>query len=94
MGIAATRREWAIALAIAFVAARLMQTPYAFGYAFAYAKTEFTGLLISLADTSYLAIIRQGYDGAWLYRIQFTPEAHLLLFCMDSTLRWGISREF
>lgn len=53
MGIAATRREWAIALAIAFVAATLTQTPYAFGYAFAYPKTEFTGLLVSLADTSY-----------------------------------------
>jgi hypothetical protein len=76
VGITITRREWIIALIIAFIATALMQTPYVLGYVFAYPKTEFTGLLISLADTSYLAIIRQGFDGAWLYHIQFTPEAH------------------
>jgi hypothetical protein len=86
---AVTRREWTIALAIAFVAATLMQTPYAFGYAFAYPKTEFTGLLISIADTSYLAIIRQGYDGAWLYHIQFTPEAHAPAFLFGFYLALG-----
>ena len=67
MGITITRREWIIVLIIAFIATALMQTPYVLGYAFAYPKTEFTGLLINLADTSYLAIIRQGFDGAWLY---------------------------
>jgi hypothetical protein len=75
------RREWLVALAIAFVALALAQIPYALGYAFARPGFQFTGILMNPEDAqSYFAKMLQGFDGAWLYTIPFMTEDHAPAF--------------
>lgn len=67
-------------LSIAF--ALLTLIPYLAAYAGA-GPLRFKGFLFNLADgASYLAKMRQGYDGQWLYRLAFTetPGPGALLF--------------
>ncbi|MBM3129822.1 MAG: hypothetical protein FJ009_14515 [Chloroflexi bacterium] len=84
-----SRYEWIAALAIALLVTALLQLPYALGYALAQPGTEYTGLLINVEDGSYLSAIGQGIEGAWLYLIPFTTEAHAPAFIQVFYLALG-----
>ncbi|MBI3912990.1 MAG: hypothetical protein HY327_02155 [Chloroflexi bacterium] len=74
-------RERLYAFLIALVAVAILQIPYALGYLFARDGSVFTGLLMNPEDAnSYFAKMEQGYQGAWLYAIPFTPEDHAPAF--------------
>ncbi len=75
-------RSRRIVLALSIVFALLTLIPYLAAYANA-GSLRFSGFLFNLADAaSYLAKMRQGYDGQWLYRLAFTenPGPGALLF--------------
>ena len=74
------RGEWLIVLAIAVAAVAFVQIPYVLGYALAKPGTEFTGLMINVDDGTYVSSIRQGIEGAWLYRSPFTTEERAPVF--------------
>jgi hypothetical protein len=69
-------------LAFSIVFALLTLIPYLAAYVNA-GSLRFSGFLFNLADAaSYLAKMRQGYDGQWLYRLAFTanPGPGALIF--------------
>jgi hypothetical protein len=69
--------ERVAALASALALILLLQLPYLLAYQTARPGAVFTGLIMNPEDSqSYFAKMLQGYDGAWRYRIPFTPEAH------------------
>lgn len=82
-------REGWVALAIALAATALLQIPYALGYARARPGTAYTGLLMNVEDFSYHAVMLQGFEGAWQYHIQFTPEEHPPAFVYGFYLALG-----
>lgn len=72
-----SRREWLQALVVSLVLVAIVTLPYILGHTLARPGTFFTGLVMNPEDSqSYFAKMLQGYDGQWLYRIPFTPEAH------------------
>ncbi|MCX6022202.1 MAG: hypothetical protein NTZ05_10825 [Chloroflexi bacterium] len=66
--------RWPLAWgALALVLASL---PYAAAWAQTPPGYEFTGLLVHLPDGfSYLAKMRQGWDGAWLFRLSYSVDS-------------------
>ena len=69
------RAEWRWAWGWALVVVALSCAPYLYAYFAAPPGRTFGGFLINTQDgNSYLAKMRQGYDGAWLFRLPFTPE--------------------
>lgn len=71
------RREIAIVIVGVVTLILLLFLPYALGYLAARPGLTFTGLLMNPEDShTYFAKMLQGYDGAWRYRIPFTPETH------------------
>ncbi len=55
----------------------ILSIPFAWAYAAAAPHHVFMGILVNPIDgASYLAKMYQGYDGHWLFRLPYTPEAH------------------
>jgi hypothetical protein len=51
--------------------------PYLIAWIATPADAHFTGLIFNPQDGgSYLAKMRQGYDGSWLFHLAYTPEPH------------------
>ena len=75
-----TRREWFSVFVIAVAVALLLFVPYALGYTQAHSGTEYTGLMITVEDASYVSSIGKGYNGEWLYHLPFTSEEHAPAF--------------
>jgi len=74
---AVTRREWTWAAAVGAVALALTSVPYLLGLALQTDERIFGGCVYAVEDVySYLAKMRQGAEGAWLFHIAYTPEAH------------------
>lgn len=70
-------REWLLAIVVTLLYVLLLALPYWLGYRFAAPGKVFTGLLMNPEDSqTYFAKMWQGYYGAWLYTIPFTPEPH------------------
>lgn len=86
--------RWAWGWALAVVA--LSCAPYFYAYFAAPSGQTFGGFLINTQDgNSYLAKMRQGYDGAWLFRLPFTPEDQRGIFTFTFYLALGhIARLF
>jgi len=64
-------------MVVAAVAVALSSIPYAIGYLAQYPDKVFTGAVYDWEDYySHLAKMQQGVQGAWQYRILFTPEDH------------------
>jgi hypothetical protein len=67
-------RSRRIILVLSIIFALLTLIPYLAAYANA-GSLRFTGFLFNLGDAaSYLAKMRQGYDGQWLYHLAFTED--------------------
>jgi len=83
MNVNRQERLWLAWTALVLVLAANL--PYLIGWAATPADAHFTGLVFNPIDGhSYLAKMRQGFDGSWRFRLAFTPEqspgAHIFLF--------------
>ena len=68
-------RCWALSWALVIVG--LACLPYLAVWGLAPEGTQFTGLLVNPLDgASYLAKMRLGAQGAWLFHLTYTPEDH------------------
>ena len=77
------RPDFIFAAVLAAVLAAVSLVPYLFAYWWTPAGHHFTGFFFIADDaTTYLAKMRQGADGAWLWNDPYTSEAHggVLLF--------------
>ncbi len=64
-------REFSLVVALALVVLLVINLPYAL----AYQAGGFAGILVAPADGySYLAKVRQGYAGSWLFTLPYTAE--------------------
>lgn len=71
--ISTAERRWLVGVALLVLL--IASLPYLFGAAAAGPDRVFTGLQVNPLDgLSYLAKMRIGYDGAWLFHLLFTPE--------------------
>jgi hypothetical protein len=67
--------RWAAIRAVAIVVVSVL--PYLAAYLATPADLVYTGFLLNAEDGyTYLAKVRQGWEGAWLHRLAFTPEPH------------------
>jgi hypothetical protein len=71
-------REYRFALLVGVMALAVTTLPYVIGAALATEDRVFGGFVYALEDCySYLAKMRQGAEGAWLFHIAYTPEPHM-----------------
>ena len=69
--------EWRFVLAFSIIALIVTSIPYILGAASATEDCVFGGFVYATEDCySYLAKMRQGAGGAWLFHIAYTPEPH------------------
>jgi len=72
-----SRTELYKATAVAILALAISCLPYALGYGFAPSGWDFSGFIINAEDSYiYLAAMQQGAQGAWRFRLLYTPEDH------------------
>ena len=72
-----TRREYRFVLLVGAVALFVTSIPYILGAALATDGRIFGGFVYAVEDCySYLAKMREGAGGAWLFHIAYTPEPH------------------
>ena len=70
-------REYCFVLVIGVLALAITSAPYVLGAALATDERVFGGFVYAVEDCySYLAKMRQGAEGAWLFHIAYTPEPH------------------
>lgn len=71
------RKEWRWALTWACVVVAVTCLPYLYAWLAAPEGLVFGGLLTNPLDgNSYLAKMRQGFEGQWRFHLPFTPEPH------------------
>jgi len=69
--------EYRFVLVFSVVALAVTSIPYALGAAWATEDRVFGGFVYAVEDCySYLAKMRQGAEGAWLFHVAYTPEPH------------------
>jgi hypothetical protein len=70
-----TRAEWCWLIIASLIVVALSCVPFIYAALAAPNDHTFNGFIVNAQDgNSYLAKMRQGYDGAWLYRLAYTPE--------------------
>jgi uncharacterized membrane protein YbaN (DUF454 family) len=73
--IAGTEWRWTLLLGLTVLAATSL--PYLVAWSRETPERAFSGCILLVEDCySYLAKMRQGADGAWLFHISYTPERH------------------
>ncbi len=71
------RREWCWVLVCSGAIVAVCCVPYLIAWLTTPAGLRFGGILVNPLDGhSYLAKMRQGWEGAWLFRLTYTPEPH------------------
>jgi len=69
--------EWRFVLIVSIIALAASSVPYVLGAALATDTRMFGGFVYAVEDCySYLAKMRQGAAGSWLFHIAYTPEPH------------------
>jgi hypothetical protein len=72
-----TWREYRFVLILGVIALAVTSIPYLLGAAMTTDSRVFGGFVYAIEDCySYLAKMRQGAEGAWLFHIAYTPEPH------------------
>ena len=70
-------REYGFVLILGIIALIVTSIPYVLGAGLATGDRVYGGFVYAIEDCySYLAKMRQGAEGAWLFRIAYTPEPH------------------
>lgn len=76
-GTVVSWREWRFVLLVGALVLAVASVPYILGAALATEERIFGGFVYGLEDSySYLAKMRQGAQGAWLFHIAYTSEPH------------------
>ena len=88
-------REWRWVTVVTLVLLVASSLPYLIAWATAPAGAHFTGLLFNPQDgNSYIAKMRQGLNGSWLFRLPYTPESqdgapvYLFYLFLGHVARW------
>ena len=69
--------EWRWVLVVGLVALAIVSVPYLAGGSSETPARKFGGCILLAEDCySYLAKMRQGAEGAWLFHLAYTPEPH------------------
>jgi len=69
--------EWRFVLAFSIIALIITSIPYVLGAALATGERLFGGFVYAVEDCyAYLAHMREGANGAWLFVLPYTPEVH------------------
>lgn len=97
IGYKGHERYWVWAYSLVIIA--LSCLPYLIAWVATPVGYQFTGLLVNPLDGhSYLAKMRQGWEGAWLFHLSYTPEPHagaaifLFYLALGHIARWtGLS---
>lgn len=86
--IASQTWRWAITWSLAILTVSCL--PYLIAYFMAPPGWQFAGLLVNPYDGhSYLAKMRQGVEGNWLFQLTYTPEPHQGAFIFTFYLALG-----
>jgi hypothetical protein len=76
MSVTPRSRDWTFFAGWTLFVLALASLPYLAGWALAGGE-HFTGVVVNYKDNNlYLAMIRQGLEGAWRYRLAYTSEPH------------------
>ncbi|RLC61738.1 MAG: hypothetical protein DRI80_08005, partial [Chloroflexota bacterium] len=71
------RREWRWVALVTLALVAASNLPYLIAWAVTPDGAHFTGLIFNPQDgNSYMAKMRQGLTGSWLFRLPYTPEPH------------------
>jgi hypothetical protein len=71
------RDEWGWVLSWAAIVLVIVNIPYLLGWVTSTPEVEFGGAVYNVHDAnSYIAKMRQGAQGAWLFRLPYTVEEH------------------
>jgi hypothetical protein len=82
--------EWRFVLIVGCIALLVASVPYCLGALLATHERIFGGFVYALEDCySYLAKMRQGAEGAWLFHIAYTAEPHIGTFYFPFHLLLG-----
>ncbi|MBX3081581.1 MAG: hypothetical protein KF716_08075 [Anaerolineae bacterium] len=85
-----TRREWRNVAIFIIFALIITSLPYIVGWLSQRPDLRFTGFIFGLDDAnSYLAKMREGADGNWLFHIVYTAEPHASMFIFVPYLLMG-----
>jgi len=85
-----TGQEWRWVLIVGVAALVVTSIPYLIGWQQETPERVFEGCILLIDDCySYLAKMRQGAEGAWLFHIAYTPESHLSTFFFPFHLALG-----
>lgn len=85
-----TSQEWRWAVSWSVVVVLLSCAPYLIAALTAPEGWQFAGILVNPYDgNSYLAKIRQGMEGNWLFHLTYTPEPHQGAFVFTFYLALG-----
>lgn len=85
-----SRQEWRWASRWSAVILLLSCLPYLLATWFAPQGWQFAGILVNPLDGhSYLAKMRQGFEGQWLFHLTYTPEPHQGAFIFTFYLALG-----
>ncbi len=88
--VAVSGREWRWAVVAALLVVALAALPYCIAWLYCPPDAVYTGLLFNPFDGhSYLAKMRQGANGEWLFRLPFTPEEQRRTFLFGYYLLLG-----
>lgn len=89
-GVEVTRQEWRWAGGWSVVILLLSCVPYLLAVWFTPEGWHFAGILVNPLDGhSYLAKMRQGFEGQWLFHLTYTPEPHQGAFIFTFYLALG-----
>jgi hypothetical protein len=72
-----SNKEWRWVAIWTIMIMLITSLPYIYGLFLSTPQLQFSGFFLGVEDAnSYLAKMRQGADGSWLFHLSFTPEPH------------------
>lgn len=75
--ITLSTREWRWLVSWAVVIMLISSMPYLYGWWLSTPQMQFSGFFVGVEDAnSYLAKMRMGAEGGWLFQLAYTPELH------------------
>ncbi len=71
------RAEWRWLFINSVIIMLITSLPYLYGWWLSTPQNQFSGFFMGVEDAnSYLAKMRQGAEGGWLFYLPYTAEAH------------------